>query len=112
LVLLANLTGVPIHNLTLPPTCMESTWAGDYAAESYENFWRDEARKPYLIHWAGCNMCEPRAIDSLFTQFLTAEERKEWENVGAKAQAASQPHRSLPQRLAHGIRLFASEVRK
>ena len=60
IVLLANLAGVPITNLTLPPTNMESTWAGDYAGEGYENYWRDESRKPYLIHWAAAT-CPSRA---------------------------------------------------
>jgi hypothetical protein len=115
-VLLTNLSGVPIHNLTLPPTCMESTWAGDYVEANYEEYWRDETRKPYLIHWAGCIMWEPRAIDPLFTQYLTASELKEWnEEVAAKAQREVTARHSVRQRLhkvARGMRAFAGEVRK
>ena len=115
LVLLANLTDVPIRNLTLTPTCMESTWAGDYVENNYEDLWRDEERKPYLLHWAGCAMWKPRSVDPLFTQYLTAAELKEWnEEVAAKEQQESRKLRSLRQRLrsvARGIRAFAGEVR-
>jgi hypothetical protein len=116
LVLLVNLTDVPIHNLTLPPTCMESTWAGDYFEGHYEDHWRDDARKPYLIHWAGCTMSEPRAIDPLFTKFLTASELREWNaEVAARAQREIRARHSVRQRLrkvARGMKAFAGEVRK
>ena len=75
--LLVHEAGVEISNLTLPPHCMESTWAGDYAG-AYEEFWRDARRKPYLIHWAGTPKDTPRPIDKLFMEFLTAEEKTEW----------------------------------
>ena len=115
-VLLANLADVSIRNLTLPPTCMESTWAGDYVAENYEDYWRDEMRKPYLIHWAGCDMDQPRAVDPLFTNYLSAAELKEWrEEVAAKARRQTKSRHSLRQRLrhvAHGVKAFSDEVRK
>jgi hypothetical protein len=80
LVLLVNLSSVGIHNLTLPPTCMESTWAGDYLTENYKDYWCEESKMPYLIHWAGCDMSKPRIIDSLFTEYLTSSELKEWKD--------------------------------
>lgn len=72
--LLVHLSGVPISNLTLPPTNMESTWAGDYGAD-FESFWRDEVRKPYLIHWAGEKMSPDKPISELFFQYLSPEEK-------------------------------------
>jgi hypothetical protein len=89
--LLVHEAGVEITNLTLPPHCMESTWAGDYAG-AYENFWRDAARKPYLIHWAGTAMDVPRPINKLFYDFLTAAEKAEWDaQVAAKKKQKSLP---------------------
>lgn len=77
--LFVNLSGVSISNLTLQPYFMESTWAGDYTDANFERFWKDESRKPYIIHWAGCNMNTNRPIDKLFLDYLTAKERIEWD---------------------------------
>jgi hypothetical protein len=102
--LLANLSGVPIRNLTMPPTYMESTWAEDYdEVANYEDYWRDESRKPYLIHWAGCDMWLPRSMDNLFKQYLTASELKEWQD-----EVAMRKERELRIRgsLRHRIRRF------
>lgn len=77
--LLVNNAGVPIVNLTLPPTNMESTWAGDYDSGDYARFWYDETLKPYLIHWAGVNMSLHRPINTLFSELLTEQEKEEWE---------------------------------
>lgn len=77
--LLVNCTHVPVSNLTLQPYCMESTWAGDYNDENYERFWIDENRKPYLLHWAGCQMNINRPVDKLFLEYLTVDERNEWD---------------------------------
>lgn len=74
-------SGVRIQNLTLPPINMESTWAGDYESE-YENLWRDESKKPYIIHWAGrrptFSKGRARNIDKIFYSYLTTEELTEW----------------------------------
>ncbi len=87
--LLRLVSGVPLSNLTLPPVAMESTWAGDYdAADFAETFWRDDARKPYLIHWAGVPMQVERPIHELFYRWLTPGELAEWHaQVRAKASA-------------------------
>jgi len=111
MVLLVNLTGVTISNLTMPPTFMESTWAEDYdEIENYEDYWRDEKRKPYLIHWAGCDMWLPRRIDQLFTQYFSAAELAAWrEEVVAKQQRELKARRSFRQQLrnvARGTRAF------
>lgn len=71
-------SGVKITNLTLPPVCMESTWAGDYS-DDYEHYWADPQRKPYLIHWAGIPMDVPRSINQIFYNFLTQAEKAEWD---------------------------------
>ncbi|HVX25699.1 MAG TPA: putative nucleotide-diphospho-sugar transferase [Parafilimonas sp.] len=76
--LLVNLTGIPVTNITLQPYYMESTWAGDYTDENYERFWKNEQHKPYIIHWAGCDMNINRPIDELFLAFLTKNEKEEW----------------------------------
>ena len=114
LVLLANLAGVPIHNLTLPPNFMESTWAEDYDEVDYEDYWRDEAKKPYLIHWAGCDMWLPRKIDSLFTQYFTPDELAEWTKFVAQQKARETKARSTlghrVRRLKHGARAFSAAI--
>ena len=69
---------VNVTNLTLPPQCMESTWAGDYP-DDYEHYWSEEQRKPYLIHWAGLPMDVPRPIHQIFYNFLTPAEKAEWD---------------------------------
>ncbi len=76
--MLVNTTDVQVTNLTLPPLCMESTWAGDYDDDRYAHYWQQEARKPYIIHWAGVPMNQPRPINGLFYEFLTRAEREEW----------------------------------
>ena len=85
--LLRLVSGVPLSNLTMPPVAMESTWAGDYdGADFAETFWRDEARKPYLIHWAGVPMHVERPIHELFYRQLTPDELAQWHaQVRAKA---------------------------
>jgi hypothetical protein len=116
IVLLANLADVPIHNLTLPPVGMESTWAGDYEEENYEHYWRDESRKPYLIHWAGCYVSKPLAIDRLFTQYLTAAEREEWtREVAVRTERETKSRlspRELIRTVARSVRASAEEFRK
>jgi hypothetical protein len=113
-VLLVHHSGVPVHNLTLPPVSMESTWAGDYLDENIESTWSDENRKPYLIHWAGCDMNTGRPIDRLFTDFLTQAERAEWqEEVAAKARRLEAERRTPTfqlRRLARGIRAFKAAI--
>lgn len=99
--LLVHASGIPITNLTLPPHSMESTWAGDYPDADFERFWSDPARKPYLIHWAGCDMSQPRPIDRLMEQFLTAAEIAEWrEAVRVTALRRRAKHTSLRARLS------------
>jgi hypothetical protein len=114
--LLVNLTEVPVHNLTLPPVAMESTWAGDYVGEDYEAYWRDESRKPYLIHWAGCPVWQPRPIDRLFTQYLSAAELEAWnQEVATRTRREMESRSSIHRRLRgvyRGMRAFAAEVWK
>lgn len=76
--LLAVLSDVPMTHLTLPPTCMESTWAGDYDDADFRRYWQNEATAPYLLHWAGVAMHDARPIHELFYDFLTCDELQEW----------------------------------
>jgi hypothetical protein len=76
--LLVFLSGAAVTNLTLPPTSMQSTWAGDYEGD-YLGYWSDERKKPYLIHWAGVSMTSSRIIHEEFLKYLTPIERAEWE---------------------------------
>jgi hypothetical protein len=99
---------VPITNLTLPPTCMESTWAGDYPGE-YEQYWADPDRKPYLIHWAGVTMHEPRPLNDLFFKQLSPEEFNAWnESVQQSNRLRRSEDRSLRQSLRRIKRLYSN----
>jgi len=76
--LLVILSDIEISNLTLPPSRMESTWAGDYI-NGYDKFWIDESRKPYLIHWAGYKPgASENKIDKIFFEYLTDNEIILW----------------------------------
>ena len=75
--LLVHLSSVHVTNLTLPPSCMESTWAGDYDSIPVEK-WSKSATRPLLIHWAGTKPEGVRQIDELFFNFLSPEERQQW----------------------------------
>jgi hypothetical protein len=113
--LLVHHSGVAVHNLTLPPTNMESTWAGDYPDENFTATWQDEARKPYLIHWAGCDMNTGRPIDRLFTDYLTQSEQAEWrEEVATKARRLAAQTGTMVyrlRRLARAARAFKAALR-
>jgi hypothetical protein len=113
-VLLVNLSGVPIHNLTLPPVSMESTWAGSYTDDHFEAYWKEESRKPYLIHWAGVAFGD-LPINRLFTNYLTDGERRAWqEQVAAKRQRNAQNNGSFKtwfHRLTRATRAFQKELR-
>jgi hypothetical protein len=107
-VLLVNLSPVKISNLTLPPVSMESTWAGSYEDENFEEYWTDESRKPYLLHWAGVHW--PVPVDRLFNDFLTPDERKIW---AAQVEQKYQKRHSLMNRLRRirdASRNFLKEV--
>lgn len=93
--LLVLMSEVPIYNVTLPPCRMESTWAGDYTGD-YKPFWADEARTPYLIHWAGVLPEIERPIHDIFEQYLTREEKAEWdEEVRQAAEKRAKSARSM-----------------
>lgn len=113
--LLVNSSDVSIHNLTLPPWNMQSTWAGDYPGD-YRRYWRTEQETPYLIHWAGTPMDRPRPIDEIFLDHLTAGERREWhEQVAATARrraAARGGLRGRARRWRGAARAFAAALRK
>lgn len=79
--LLVNLSEVPITNLTLPPHCMESTWAGDYTRRGDDaRFWGDPKTKPFLIHWAGTPYTKKHAISSILSPYISEEESKQLYN--------------------------------
>ena len=71
-------SGVEVVNLTLPPTNMESTWAGDYADE-FLKYWEIKDKMPYIIHWAGQKATGLNCIDQLFYQYLTDDEAQEYQ---------------------------------
>ncbi len=104
--LLRLVSGVPLSNLTMPPVAMESTWAGDYADADYARYWDDDARRPYLIHWAGTPMHEARPIHELFYQYLTPGEREEWDG---QVRQRSRPPTGLRPRL-HRYKRHAQRV--
>jgi hypothetical protein len=104
--LLVHEAGIAVTNLTLPPHNMESTWAGDYAGE-YAQFWSDERRKPYLIHWAGVDRNAQQPIDRLFRDFLSAKEKEEWDarNLGKKSPGT--PLRGVARRVKRALKRLA-----
>lgn len=105
--LLVNTSSVPVTNLTLPPYNMESTWAGDYINKDYNKTW-SESTMPYLIHWAGCKVSEPRGIDELIYKFFTKEEMKQWQKeievTIKKERAANAFPRQLLQKIKKSIK--------
>ena len=102
------LSKVQITNLTLPSLSMESTWAGDYPGH-YEQYWADPERKPYLIHWAGTGMDIPRPINQIFYDFLTPEEKIEWDaQVRNWSQKKKNPGLNLSQRIKRSITALVS----
>ncbi len=106
--LLVNSSEVPIVNLNLPPSEMESTWAGDYP-NSFTELWDPPARAPYLIHWAGIQMNKARPINELFYQYLSADERQEFDaSAATAARKDERERRSLRNRVARGARAFRS----
>lgn len=114
--LLVNTSGVSISNVTLPPLKMESTWAGDYWDSHFEHFWLDAGRKPYLIHWAGCDMSQPRPIDRLMEAYLGPEELANWrEEVWIREKKKKASERGLRGRLRRwkrSVLAFATEFVK
>ncbi len=96
--LLRLVAGVPVHNVTLPPGNMESTWAGDYLETGYERLWADPERQPYLIHWAGVSTLASRPIHEIFYQHLTPSELDEWRMQVRTRAAAPQGMRPRLQR--------------
>jgi hypothetical protein len=76
--LLVALSGVEITNLTLPPYNMESSWAGDYCGD-YESLWENEGRMPYVIHYAGPVLDWDLPINKLFFNFLSKDERAQFD---------------------------------
>lgn len=99
--LLRLLSGVPLTNLTLPPTSLESSWAGDYRERGSLPL-RTGPQAPYLLHWAGRPWHES-PVQELFLQFLTAAERAEWESSIA-SQKLAQKRSGLVVRARHLLR--------
>ena len=109
-VLLVNLSKVKISNLTLPPVNMESSWAGSYEDDNFEDYWTDESRKPYLLHCAGVKW--PVPVDRLFTNFLTADERQIWAaQFEAKMRKLRSPANRL-RKLRDASRTFVRNLRE
>jgi hypothetical protein len=115
-VLLVNLSGVHIYNLTLPPVSMESTWAGSYPDDHFAAYWRTKDQKPYLLHWAGCDVTARRPIDQLFLDYLTEDERRLWQQeVAEKSAQKLRDQRSWKtklRKLAHASQAFMTEWKR
>lgn len=71
---LVHASGVPMTSLTLPPYNIESSWAGHYEGRT-EPYWSTEAKKPFMLHWAGRKFSGKYAVDEIFLKHLTAQER-------------------------------------
>ena len=99
--MLVHASDIAVVNLTLPPVRMESTWAGDYPGE-YTPYWTHPERKPYLIHWAGGQLMNSKPVNEIFYQYLTSQERQEWDKgMKYKAAVLGKESRSLRARAHH-----------
>jgi hypothetical protein len=105
--LLIHLSKIPIHNLTLPPYNMESTWAGDYSNTDYLNYWNNESRKPYVIHWAGSKADGHLPIDTCFFQYLSNTEMHQYKTTFLKKTPAI---KQLKQRVKGLIKKIFSSI--
>jgi hypothetical protein len=106
---LVFVSGVDVTNLTLPPYNLESSWAGDYTDVDYKSTWVEDVRSPYLIHWAGMPMHQPRPIDELCYAFMSQKERKEFmEAYQRDVVARFAKRRWMPQGI---LRRFKSAVK-
>jgi hypothetical protein len=106
--LLIHAAGIRVVNLTLPPYLMESTWAGDYD-QGFEQFWADDARKPFLIHWAGRKMNGQMPIDELFLQYLSQDERSSY--ISDHARRSNAVSRNLlVAKIANSFKLLVSKM--
>jgi hypothetical protein len=102
--LLANLSNTPITNLTLPPHAMESTWAGDYKDRDFKAFFASipEAKRPYLIHWAGRKMGPQNSISELFYELLSPDEMTSFQNAFSQ----NPPTRTIQNRIKDAAKAF------
>jgi hypothetical protein len=96
--LLVLLSASPINNLTLPPTNLESSWAGHYSGAKIPS-WRQASKKPFLLHWAGRKCDGSQAVDELMLGYLSPTERLEF--------LAKMPK---PAPLISKLRVFASDL--
>ena len=108
--LLVLLSGVSVVNMTLPPSPMESTWAGDYPGD-YRRTWTSDEKIPYLIHYAGCWLSKDWPISELFFKYYNPGELKEVRNEIFQFLHNTLHHRT-PQwrRFLSGVRRAWSDV--
>jgi hypothetical protein len=102
-------SGVALTNLTLPPHCLESSWAGDYP-EYPHRYWESREKMPYLIHWAGLPIHRSRAIDAIFLDYYTPAERREWLQLlrqsELRARRMNGPFRRTAKKLRSALEIF------
>ena len=88
--LLVSLSNTKVTNLTLPPTNMQSTWAGDYVEDNLEElYWNIEEDKPYILHWAGVPKFIKLPVNKYFLKFLNPQELEEWNDYISKEERQS-----------------------
>jgi hypothetical protein len=66
--LLVHLSGIQVTNLTLPPYCMESSWAGDYRSDP--RLALPPEKVPLFIHFAGQKVSRQHPLFSLYQPLL------------------------------------------
>ena len=104
--ILVNVKASKITNITLPPYNVESSWAGDYT-NNFKQYWVNEDTKPYLLHWAGCAMYTNRAVDCLFTKYLSEREKILWND---QVQIEFTKKKKFTTRLFKGLRAIKNKV--
>jgi len=107
-------SGVEITNLTLPPSRMESTWAGDYGA-NFRDYWTDAERMPYIIHWAGVNGRTDLPVNEIFLSYLTAAERAEvgnqWKTKAEKKRREGQTLNKRVRKVGRAAKAFVNTLK-
>jgi hypothetical protein len=77
-----------IFNFNLPPQTMESTMVEDYEDGSDAAALLSSSSAPAFLHYAGPSFEKGHFLTELFTSYLTAAEKREWDaNIQRKRAA-------------------------
>jgi hypothetical protein len=101
--LLVGIHSTPYTNLTLPPYCLASSWAGDYLRG--EAPWWHKEQAPYLMHWAGVPLAGDFSIHTLWRHYLEKHEL-----AGFEAKEKDLAYTPFTSRLKTRVKKFISTL--